>query len=113
MIEPWEDLFKSDEEKIEILIEKAKKRGTDIKIDCLLIVSIRELGGQGETVLFTAGAYNLDNSFKIVGKGGDVDAVVHGRYHSEAAYVGNCRWFILNPDLERRLKEGIPLTKYD
>lgn len=55
----------------------------------------------------------MDNSFKIVGKGGDVDAVVHGRYHSEAAYVGNCRWFILNPDLERRLKEGIPLTKYE
>jgi 2,4-dienoyl-CoA reductase-like NADH-dependent reductase (Old Yellow Enzyme family) len=23
------------------------------------------------------------------------------------------RWFISNPDLPRRLKDGIPLTKYD
>ena len=87
MIEPREDLVKSEAEKIEILNERAKKSGTDIK-DWLSLTSFRrELGGQGGTVLFSAGAYNLDNPFEIVEKG-DVDAVVYGRYYSEVGSAG-------------------------
>ena len=60
----------------------------------------RALGGEGGTVLFSAGVYNLDNPFEPV-ENGDVDACVYGR------------WFISNPDLPYRIKEGLPLTKYD
>ena len=87
MIEPREDLFKSEEEKIKILYERAKKSGTDIK-DWMSLASFRrELGGQGGTVLLSAGAYNFDNPFEIVEKG-DVDAVVYGRYYSDVRVVG-------------------------
>jgi len=41
----------------------------------------RELGGEGGTVLFSAGGYNFDNPFEIV-ENGEVDAVVYGRYDS-------------------------------
>lgn len=66
MIEPREDLFKSEEEKIEILNERAKKGGTDIKNWLSLGSFRRELGRQNGSVLFSAGAYNLDNPFEIV-----------------------------------------------
>jgi 2,4-dienoyl-CoA reductase-like NADH-dependent reductase (Old Yellow Enzyme family) len=87
----------------------------------------RELGGPEGTVLFSAGGYNFDNPFDTVEKG-EVDAVVYGRYSLPSPYfllflyifcvivVGDdvdCRYFISNPDLPRRIKEGIPLTKYD
>lgn len=50
------------------------------------------------TPLLSAGGWNSDNSEL---EGLNVDALVYGRY------------FISNPDLPRRLKEKLPLTKYD
>lgn len=78
MIEPREDLFKSVEEKVEINKEKAKKSGTAIEDWESLRSFRRELGGEGGTVLFSAGAYNSENPFETVERG-DVDAVVYGR----------------------------------
>ena len=79
MIEPREDLVKSENEKIEILRSKAKKSGTDIKHWMSLASFRRELGGQDGMVMFSAGAYNFDNPFQIV-ENGDADAVVYGRF---------------------------------
>ncbi|KIY67829.1 NADH:flavin oxidoreductase/NADH oxidase [Cylindrobasidium torrendii FP15055 ss-10] len=47
----------------------------------------------------TAGAYVRENAFEAASRPGEL--VAFGRY------------FISNPDLVRRLKENIPLTKYD
>jgi 2,4-dienoyl-CoA reductase-like NADH-dependent reductase (Old Yellow Enzyme family) len=111
IIEPREDLFKSPEEKIKILTERAAKSGTALE-DWMSLSSFRRaLGGEGGTVLFSAGVYNLDNPFEPVEKG-DCDATVYGRYVSVCKLL-TCRYFISNPDLPRRIKEGIPLTKYD
>ena len=78
IIEPREDLFKSTEEKIRILNERAEKSGTNV-VDWMSLNAFRkELGGEGGTVVFSAGAYNLDNPFEIV-ESGEADAVVYGR----------------------------------
>lgn len=50
--------------------------------------------------LLAAGTFNSENAGSKLAADG-ADAVVFGRY------------FISNPDLPRRLKEGLPLTPYD
>ena len=79
MIKPRKDLSKSVEEKIQINKDKAKKSGTAIEDWESLWSFHRELGGEGGTVLFSAGAYNSENPFEIVENGG-MDAIVYGRY---------------------------------
>lgn len=54
----------------------------------------------GDTPFFAAGGYNSSNSFGVV-ESGKYDALIFGRY------------FISNPDLPKRLKEGLPLESYD
>lgn len=49
---------------------------------------------------FSAGGWNDQNCWGVL-ESGAYDALLFGR------------WFISNPDLVRRLKEGHPLTKYD
>ncbi|KAG4440068.1 hypothetical protein IFR05_004461 [Cadophora sp. M221] len=49
---------------------------------------------------FAAGNFNRDNAEPKVAAG-DADVIVMGR------------WFIANPDLPKRLREGLPLTQYD
>jgi hypothetical protein len=86
IIEPREDLFKTPEEKIQILNERAAKSGTDVK-DWMSLASFRrELGGEGGTVLLSAGVYNADNPFDPVEKG-EVDATVYGRYGPQETWV--------------------------
>ena len=51
-------------------------------------------------MLLSAGGYNPDNAKEVV-EAGLADAVAFGRF------------YISNPDLPRKIKEGIPLTKYD
>lgn len=55
---------------------------------------------KGRVAFLAAGNFNVENAGpKLVADG--ADAVVFGR------------WFIANPDLPRRLKEGLPLNPYD
>lgn len=79
ILEPREDLFKSPEEKIVILNERAAKSGTAVEDWMSLKAFRRELGGEGGTVMFSAGGYNFDNPFETVEKG-EADAIVYGRY---------------------------------
>lgn len=51
-------------------------------------------------VFISAGGYGAENA-KAAVAGGQVDAVVFGRY------------FISNPDLPEKIKAGLPLTRYD
>lgn len=54
----------------------------------------------GDTPFFSAGGWDASNAFGMI-ESGRYDALLFGR------------WFISNPDLPRRLKEGIPLRKYE
>ncbi|KAK8857031.1 OYE2-NADPH dehydrogenase (old yellow enzyme) isoform 1 [Apiospora arundinis] len=54
----------------------------------------------GETPFFVAGGYNDSNCWGVI-EGGQCDGILFGRY------------FISNPDLPERLRNGYPLTKYD
>jgi 2,4-dienoyl-CoA reductase-like NADH-dependent reductase (Old Yellow Enzyme family) len=79
IIEPREDLFGSFEEKIKILKERAKNSDTAVEDWMSLKAYRRELGGEGGTVMFSAGGYNFDNPFETIEKG-ETDAIVYGRY---------------------------------
>jgi len=60
------------------LNERAKNSGTALE-DWLSLRSFRRaLGGEGGTVMFSAGGYNPDNSFDVVERG-ETDAIVYGR----------------------------------
>lgn len=54
----------------------------------------------GATPFFSAGGWNDTNCWGVV-ESGRYDALLFGRY------------YISNPDLVERLKEGLPLTPYD
>lgn len=54
----------------------------------------------GDTPFFSAGGFDDQTSWGVV-EDGKYDALVYGRY------------FVSNPDLPRRLREGLPLAKYD
>ncbi|KAK8065754.1 12-oxophytodienoate reductase [Apiospora hydei] len=54
-----------------------------------------------ETPFFVAGGFNDTNFWDGVAEGGQYDGILFGRY------------FISNPDLPERLRNGYPLAKYD
>jgi 2,4-dienoyl-CoA reductase-like NADH-dependent reductase (Old Yellow Enzyme family) len=54
----------------------------------------------GDTPFFSAGGFDDKNSWDVLERG-DYDGLLYGR------------WFISNPDLPKRLKEGLPLAPYD
>ena len=64
------------------------------------LVPFRELLRKGDIKFLAAGAFNRDNAAPKLDSG-DADAIVMGR------------WFIANPDLPKRLSEGLPLNPYD
>jgi len=64
------------------------------------LVPFRHILKKGGIKFLAAGAFNRDNALPKL-ESDDADAVIFGR------------WFISNPDLPRRLKEGLPLNDYD
>jgi 2,4-dienoyl-CoA reductase-like NADH-dependent reductase (Old Yellow Enzyme family) len=55
---------------------------------------------KGDIKFITAGNFNRDNAAPKL-EAGESDAISFGR------------WFISNPDLPKRLAEGLPLSAYD
>jgi len=64
------------------------------------LTHFRRVLSRGNIKFFAAGAYTRDNAVPTL-EADDADAIVMGR------------WFIANPDLPRRLADGLPLNKYD
>jgi 2,4-dienoyl-CoA reductase-like NADH-dependent reductase (Old Yellow Enzyme family) len=64
------------------------------------LVPFRRILAKGGVKFLDAGNFNRDNAEPKVAAG-DADAIVMGR------------WFIANPDLPKRLAEGLPLNKYE
>lgn len=82
----------------EVLDESAKIDSLCVEKPSLDV--FRPVLKQGSVAFLAAGNFNTENAGpKILNDG--ADAVVFGRY------------FISNPDLPKRLKEGLPLNKYD
>ncbi|KAJ5246308.1 12-oxophytodienoate reductase [Penicillium chermesinum] len=82
----------------EVLDESAKIKSLPSEKPSLDV--FRPVLKEGGIAFLVNGAFNAENvGPKILNDGGD--AVAFGRY------------FISNPDLPRRLKEGLPLTPYD
>lgn len=100
LVEPRSDLIVSEQEKLDRLFKLARERGVpeDQLKDTLTLKPFRKM--LAKTPLISAGEFNDKNSVEPI-ENGEVDAVVFGRY------------FISNPDLPERLKNGYPLSHYD
>lgn len=64
------------------------------------LVPLRRILLKGNVKFLAAGAFNRDNAVPTLDDG-DADAIIMGRH------------FIANPDLPRRLADGLPLNPYD
>jgi 2,4-dienoyl-CoA reductase-like NADH-dependent reductase (Old Yellow Enzyme family) len=64
------------------------------------LTPFRQILAKGGVKFLSAGSFNRDNSAPKI-EAGDADAIVFGRS------------FIANPDLPKRLAEGLPLNDYD
>jgi len=95
MVEPRFDEVLDEEAKMASLADFTK---SETKSQSL--IPFREILRKGDVKFLAAGAFNRDNAAPKLDSG-DADAVVMGR------------WFIANPDLPKRLSEGLPLNPYD
>lgn len=64
------------------------------------LVVFRHILKKGGVKFLAAGGFDRDNAAPKI-ESGDADAVIFGR------------WFIANPDLPKRLAEGLKLNEYD
>jgi len=64
------------------------------------LVPFRRILAKGGVKFLAAGGFNRDNAAPKV-ETDDADAIIFGR------------WFLANPDLPKRLREGLPLNQYD
>jgi 2,4-dienoyl-CoA reductase-like NADH-dependent reductase (Old Yellow Enzyme family) len=64
------------------------------------LVGFRNILAKGGVKFIAAGGFNRDNATPKV-ESGDADLIIFGR------------WFIANPDLPKRLAEGLELNAYD
>ncbi|KAI1075774.1 12-oxophytodienoate reductase 1 [Whalleya microplaca] len=93
MIEPRFDEALDEQQKIDTLANKDKQ--TNISLS-----PFRDILKKADIKFISAGCFNGENALPKL-ESGDTDFVCFGR------------WFISNPDLPKRLAEGIPLSKYD
>lgn len=103
MVEPRFDEVLSEEAKLDSLTTSTAKAigaGASEGGKNHSLTPFRKILAKQDIKFLAAGAFDRDNAPPTV-ELGDVDAVVFGR------------WFIANPDLPRRLSEGLSLNEYD
>lgn len=88
----------------EVLDEQAKlsslEKSTEPTKTRHSLTPFRKILAKGGIKFLAAGNFDRDNAAPKV-EAGDADAIIFGR------------WFIANPDLPKRLAEGLPLNPYD
>jgi 2,4-dienoyl-CoA reductase-like NADH-dependent reductase (Old Yellow Enzyme family) len=106
MVEPRFDEELDEQGKMEALAAYSKipvggvSEDASIKSAVNTLVPFRRILAKGGVKFLAAGNFNRDNAEgKVVND--EADAIVMGR------------WFISNPDLPKRLAEGLPLNAYD
>ena len=102
MVEPRFDEELDEQKKMDALAaySKTKVEGVEPSTGVNSLIPFRRVLAKGGVKFLAAGSFDRDNAEPKVAAG-DADAIVMGR------------WFISNPDLPMRLREGLPLTKYD
>jgi 2,4-dienoyl-CoA reductase-like NADH-dependent reductase (Old Yellow Enzyme family) len=105
MVEPRFDEVLSEEAKLASLLAgktlvKATSAGASSNAASYSLVPFAKICQKAGIKFLAAGHYNRDNALPVV-EAGDADAIVFGK------------WFIANPDLPKRLQEGLPLNAYD
>ncbi|KAF2682323.1 FMN-linked oxidoreductase [Lentithecium fluviatile CBS 122367] len=104
MVEPRFDEVLSEQAKLDALAAYTSKQGVEAeatikpKINNLNI--FRDVLRKGSVRFIVAGGFNRDNAVPKL-DAGDADLIIFGR------------WFLANPDLPKRLAEGLPLNAYD
>jgi 2,4-dienoyl-CoA reductase-like NADH-dependent reductase (Old Yellow Enzyme family) len=93
MVEPRFDEVLSEQAKIESLTDSTKATQHSL-------VPFRRILQSAGVKFLAAGCFNRDNAVPKL-DADEADAIVMGR------------WFLANPDLPRRLAEGLPLNAYD
>lgn len=92
MVEPRFDEVLDESAKLGTLEKETSNKNS--------LVPFREILAKGGIQFLAAGSFNRDNAAPKVDSG-DADAIVFGR------------WYIANPDLPKRLAEGLELNPYD
>lgn len=93
MVEPRFDEILDEQQKIESLSSGDKKTS-------ISLLPFRNILQKGGIPFISAGCFNWENAVPKL-ESGATDLVCFGR------------WFISNPDLPKKLADGIPLTNYD
>lgn len=106
MVEPRFDEVLDEKAKMDALAAYTRKDGVEAEAAARkplvgnTLDHFRGVLQQADVKFITAGNFNRDNAVPKL-ESGAADAIVFGRS------------FIANPDLPRRLKEGLPLNSYD
>lgn len=106
MVEPRFDENLDEQGKMDALAaySKVAVEGVEAEVSAKAgvnsLVPFERILAKGGVKFLAAGNFNRNNAEAKVASG-DADAVVMGR------------WFIANPDLPKRLSEGLPLNAYD
>ncbi|KAF2187173.1 FMN-linked oxidoreductase [Zopfia rhizophila CBS 207.26] len=104
MVEPRFDEVLDEEAKMDALSAYTSTNGVEaeatVKPKANTLVNFRRILSNGGVKFLAAGCFNRDNAAPKVAAD-DADGIIFGR------------WFIANPDLPKRLREGLPLNQYD
>lgn len=93
MVEPRFDEGLDEQQKIDSLAKNSNET-------TISLTPFKEILSKGDIVFLSAGCFNWENAVPKL-ESGTADIICFGR------------WFIANPDLPKKLQEGIPFTPYD
>ncbi|KAF2109393.1 hypothetical protein BDV96DRAFT_235186 [Lophiotrema nucula] len=104
MVEPRFDEVLDEQAKLDALSAYTSGKGVEaeatVKGKHNSLIEFRKILSKGGVQFLAAGGFNRDNAVPKI-EAGDADAIIFGR------------WFIANPDLPKRLAEGLLLNQYD
>lgn len=106
MVEPRFDEVLDEQAKMDALAAYTLKGGKGVEAEATVkgegntLAIFRKILQKGGVSFLAAGGFNRENAAPKV-ESGDADLIVFGR------------WFIANPDLPKRLAEGLELNQYD
>jgi 2,4-dienoyl-CoA reductase-like NADH-dependent reductase (Old Yellow Enzyme family) len=105
-VEPRFDEVLDEQAKMDALSAYTSSGGKGVEAEATVkvkgntLVNFRNILKKGDVKFIAAGGFNRDNATPKL-ESGDADLIIFGR------------WFIANPDLPKRLAEGLELNQYD
>lgn len=105
-VEPRFDEVLDEQAKMDALAAYTSQGGKGVEAEVTVkpkgnsLIEFRNILSKGGVKFIAAGGFDRDNALPKV-EAGDADLIIFGR------------WFIANPDLPKRLAEGLELNAYD